>query len=263
MAAPPRRRSPYYYIGSVAKAFRILDAFRGSRRTLSFAEIVEKGGMRKQDTHRFLLTLRDLGVVTQDPSKKFSIGRHLFEIGQQFVAARAGIDAAAEAHLYRLSDRTGCTSQVGILSGGLVTYVLVVPGTMPVQVVARVGHWRYAHASAIGKAILAFASKPLRECELHEDGGGMLKCVTERTLVTYEHLARDIELTIARGYSLSDGESSLEVAAVGAPIYDEQQNVIAGVSASFPRHAVSLFKVEAVAEEVTAAARRLSARMAS
>jgi len=250
---------PYYYISTLEKALKILDVFDGVRAPLFLTEIAKRAGVGKQDVHRYLMTLKDLGLVSRDAEGRFSIGRKMFELGQQFVAARAGIDQSAEAYLDQLSQRTGCTNQIGILSDGLVTYVLVVPGTMTVQVVARVGHWRYAHASATGKAIMAFDGRPLHEFKLHEDKDGRLKQVTDRTIITYEHLDRELRQTRARGYSISDGESSLEVTAVGAPIVDGRGKVVAGISASFPRHTASESYVAGIAEQVVATARNVSA----
>ena len=87
------------------------------------------------------------------------------------------------------------------------------------------------HASAIGKALLAFAPDPAAEvAELAE-----LATFTAATLTSRDALLADLERTRRRGWALNDGERFAGVRTMAAPVLDGSGQAWAGAGDPGPR----------------------------
>ena len=86
------------------------------------------------------------------------------------------------------------------------------------------------HASAIGKALLAFAPDPAAEvAEL-----GELGTFTAATLTSPAALLADLEVTRRRGWALNDGERFAGVRTMAAPLLDPTGQPWAGLAVQGP-----------------------------
>ena len=64
------------YVGSVGKAFRVLDCFKGAAGDLSLTEIMERSGLDKSAAQRYAYTLSAEGYLQQNSqTRRYRLGR--------------------------------------------------------------------------------------------------------------------------------------------------------------------------------------------
>ena len=104
-----------------------------------------------------------------------------------------------------------------------------------IQSVARIGRPSVAHATAIGKVLLACGAGSLPP--------GPLKAYTPRTIIDREHLAEEVTRTARRGWAEANGERESDLNAIAAPIFGPHGELTAilglqGPSRRFHRRAM-------------------------
>src|SRR3954467_2196780 len=127
----------------------------GERRALRVAEAADLLGVARSTAHRLLAALRRRGFVTQDrPNGAYRPGPALYEIGLAAVS-RIDIRRVARPVLEQLREETQETVSLAVLEGTTVRFLDCAESPRSVRVGNRTGVVRPAHASAVGKAILA------------------------------------------------------------------------------------------------------------
>src|SRR5918999_2591248 len=127
----------------------------GERQALRVAEAAELLGVARSTAHRLLTALRRRGFVMQDrPNGAYRPGPALYEIGLSAVS-RIDIVRVARPVLEQLREETQETASLAILEGTMIRFVDCAESPRSVRVGNRTGVVRPAHASAVGKAILA------------------------------------------------------------------------------------------------------------
>ena len=140
--------------------------------------------------------------------------------------------------------------------GTLCRHILAVEGEHFLDTRSRLGVRLPLHASASGKALLAFA--PLDERRKLMDGM-VLHAFTERTITTHEALEAEIARIRQAGLSRSREELVLGLAGWAAPIYGEEGTLIAALSIIMPESAAAAKDESEIARALHTGARRLSA----
>jgi DNA-binding IclR family transcriptional regulator len=156
-AAPPaEEKADRGGIQSIERAFAILEEIARHRAGVSLAESSRRLGLHSSTAFHLVQTMVGLGYVRQMPdSRRYRIGRPVFAL------ANACLDdieltTLATPVLEALSASTGETAHFGVRSGGgEVVVVAKTPGAGAFQLTDRVGVVRPAHATALGKALLA------------------------------------------------------------------------------------------------------------
>jgi DNA-binding IclR family transcriptional regulator len=81
---------------------------------------------------------------------------------------------------------------------------------------------------------------------------------TSQTIVTPQRLLSDVELTRRQGYVISEQDVSLDIAAIGVPVCDPLNRIVASVSLSGIASTYPPRRIDELAETIKAAARRIS-----
>jgi IclR family acetate operon transcriptional repressor len=201
------------------------------RQALRVAEAAELLGVARSTAHRLLGALRRRGFVMQDrPNGAYRPGPALNEIG---VAAinRIDIRRVARPVLEELQEQTQETASLAVLEGTTIRFVDCVESARSVRVGNRTGVVRQAHASAVGKAILA--ELPLAEIErrypTNELAASTAVSMTDRATLL-EQLAE----IRAQGYALNWEESSEGVSAVAVALRDTSGTPLAALGIAAP-----------------------------
>ena len=208
------------------RAASILDAFDGSRRSLTLNELSEKTQLPKSTTHRFAESLVELGWLERS-SEGYRIGMRLFEVGG-LAERRNQLFNKASSHMHELSAATHLSVQLGILDEVDVVYlgrILVRTFELP----TRDGGRMPAYCTALGKAMLAFADEELLE---HVVSVGLAPR-TPSTIVTPNAFLREIKAIRSCGFAVDRQESVRGIACVAAPIRGAGR-AIAAVSVTGP-----------------------------
>lgn len=246
-----------YRIGSLERALEILGAIADADEP-SLGSLAQQLGIPKGSLLRHLRVLESAGYVTMAPQTKFySLGPALIHLG--FVARqRLRIPEIAMPALRWLRDRYDESVHLGILSGPDVIHVAVAPSTQPVKMAVPVGERTFAHVSALGKALLAWA-QPGRLDEIMAERG--LPALTARTMTSADQLRRDFHLIRERGWSLDDEESADGLRCIAAPVRSEQQDVLAAISISAPSTRLSHEKLATMAPVLARVADQVSTQL--
>jgi DNA-binding IclR family transcriptional regulator len=199
-------------LGVIGKVAVILDAFTAQDRGVGFAELQRRTGLPKATLHRLtgeLVTARLLDRV----DGRFRLGGHLFELGMRASLER-GLVEVATPYLEDLYERTHETVHLGLREGLEVVYILKIGGHRPARAPSRLGGRMPLHATAIGKALLAYAAEDVRKAVL----GGPLKRLAARTLTAPGVLAAQLAEIVASGVAFEFEESAVGIVCVAAPI---------------------------------------------
>lgn len=222
---------------------------------LRFSEIADRAGLTRATTHRMLSTLVEAGLLrVDDRDQGYHLGFHLFEMAHR-VWDQFDLRSAAEPELERLRDLTSETVRLAILDSDEILYVDQREAAQAVRLGNGVGARASSHASGAGKAILAHLDPLLREQLLNRL---ILARFTPNTITDRATLAQQLDLTKARGYSVSLEEQHIGVSSVAAPILDHRARAIGAIAILAPSYRFDLDRLHMLGRDVIEAARRIS-----
>src|SRR6059058_4544096 len=176
-------------IQSVDRAVRILKALAGGPGRLGVSELSDRLGLAKGTVHGLLRTLQEHGLVEQHPdSDKYQLGPQVLQLSGRYLDLNE-LRARSLAWSELLATRADEAVRVGVAhgTGVLVVHHVFRPDTS-LQIL-EVGAMLPMHATALGKAVLAYLPPPEREDVL---GAGLPK-LTGKTIATVAALSRELE----------------------------------------------------------------------
>ena len=187
----------------VKSAYRALDVLEGlARGPATLSELSRLLDIPKSSLHGLMRTLTDRGWVTATPDgRRFRLGLRALQVGTRFVDEDELVTHVA-ASLDRLASVTGETVQQARLDGDQIVYLAKRDTTHQVRIISSIGTRLPAHATALGKALLA--ADPGASARLSPP----LAPLTPHTLTDPVAVEADLALTRARGYAIDDGEAA-------------------------------------------------------
>lgn len=211
---------------AAARCLEVLRILSGAEEDLSLQQIAESAKLHASTAHRLLLPLLELGFVEQQHDSRYRVGLEAIAVGSGFLR-RSPIRRAALPFLMRLSEQTRLTVNLGFWWRGKVVIVdcLPMPGT---NTFYEPGNVVPAHATAIGKALLAHRGKSALRAI------GPLDRYTEHTICTTERLEAEIGRVITAGFAVDNEEAILGCRCLAAPILLDGVEPEAAVSLTGP-----------------------------
>ncbi|MGY1822067.1 IclR family transcriptional regulator [Geodermatophilus sp. SYSU D00079] len=204
----------------------------GESQALRVAEAADQLGVARSTAHRLLTALRRRGFVTQDrPNGAYRPGPALYEIGLAAVN-RIDIRRVARPVLEQLREETQETVSLALLEGTTVRFLDCAESPRSVRVGNRTGVVRPAHASAVGKAVLAGLSDA--ELDRRYPGGTLPGGTTAAALTDLGQLRAELATIRAQGYALNWEESADGVCAVAVALRDTVGQPLAGLGVAAP-----------------------------
>lgn len=235
---------------SADRALAILVAFGEDRPELGVSELASELGLHKSTVSRLLAALAARGLVAR-AGERFVPGHELARLGALVAPGPALVHALGDT-LERLAEETGETVNVAVRRGALALNVHQVESTHLVGVRDWTGRAFPLHATANGKALLAFGGGP-RPREL--------PALTARTITDAATLGRELARARARGYAVAVEELELGLHAVAAPVFDRGGACVAAISISAPAYRLPRRRLAAAGGACAAAAAEASARL--
>jgi DNA-binding IclR family transcriptional regulator len=243
-------------VQSIGRAFAILEEIARSRDGISLAELSKRVGLHNSTTFHLVKTMVTLGYVRQlKDSKRYRVGRPLFALAASSLDDVEMVSMATPI-LEDLSRETGESGHFAVRMGDSVVVIARTSGSGAFQLTDRVGVIRPAHATALGKIVLA-ALRPEQLDRYLERAE--LKPHTPKSIVEVASLRREIEEVRRAGMAYDDGEFDAELRCVAVPVRDFTGQVIGAIGISGPIWRLSLQVLQGRAKLVQAAADRLSA----
>ncbi len=229
VSAKKSSSSGKYSVPVVRSTFTILEELSRSE-LLGLREVTQNTGIPKSTVFRILSTLVDLGYVTREPNRSYRINPRLGRLVNDGAASEV-LRRLARPLMLELRDTYGETVNLGVQQFDKVTYLEVVPSEFALRLQESRGASVPVHASALGKAILAFS--PQREVEALVRGQ-KLESVTEHTISAPDAFLAELKRVRNTGVAFDRGEGSMLAICIGAPILDANGTAIAAMSISGP-----------------------------
>lgn len=251
---PPPRRSTSPAVESALAILEIL----GSAQEVGVTELARKLGMGKSSVHRLLRTLAAKGYVEKNPqTDRYRLAYRLFVLGSA-AAERYGLKDLAAPVMERLSAQVGETANLGVLEGDRVISLHKVEGPHLLRMHLDPGRGVPAHATALGKVLLA--GLPADELETWLRSHRLVR-LTRHTLTDRRAVHAAVRQAAARGFAVDNEECSLGLRCVAAPIRDRRGSVVAAVSISGPTQRIPMESIRRLAELVREAGLEISRRL--
>ncbi|HET8546392.1 MAG TPA: IclR family transcriptional regulator [Bryobacteraceae bacterium] len=243
---------PRYLVPVVNSTLKILEEL-SREGSLSLNEVTVKTGIAKSTVFRILTTLVFNGYVLRN-AREYYVSPKLGSLANS-TATVEGLKAAALPYMLKLRDKFGETVNLGQLSLDKVVYLEVVPSEYALRFSERAGASAPAHATALGKTILAFSPSELVDSLVTNRE---LTRFTPNTITDPEELRKELRRVRERGYALDKGEVTTLASCVAAPVLDAHGVAVAGLSISGPTSRFNPKKNERVVGELVTAARAIS-----
>jgi DNA-binding IclR family transcriptional regulator len=225
-AGPPPAGDDRYIVPGLARGLAALAAFTPDAPRRTQAELAAALGITRSQVFRVVHTLTELGFLLHDPaSGRYALGPALARLGHGVLPAR-DLPGAALPVLEALRDETGWSAHLGVLEGPEVVYLLRLPARRGLRGIVHVGSRLPAHATAMGRVLLAGLDPPALAALFREapSRGG-----APPALATVAARARADR---ARGHVLHLGSFEAGMASVAAPLRDASGRVVAAVNLS-------------------------------
>lgn len=244
-------------MASGARLFDVLESFGAHERSVPLQEVARRTNLPKSTTHRLLATLAARGYVQMKPDGMYSLGLKAWEVGCRAVVG-IGILEGTQPHLDDLADKSGESVFVSVLSGVNVTYISARRARTPVAMHAELGSQAPAHATASGRAILAFSGSETVDAVVNHG----LKQLTAYTVVDPGAFRESLNVVKRQGYAIAWRERYDDLAGVAAPIMDYTGKVCAAIAVGGPTSRLTKIVLEeSVALHVQSAADKISAEL--
>lgn len=245
--------------GSVVGAFAILDALCQGHGGKRLSAIAREVGVPKTSALRILGTLCELGVVRHDQATHlYWAGPRLLDYGR----AQLGIAPDMIAAFYQVATPVNAaldeTMQLAILTGTEVTFLARLDSSRAVRLITQVGRRLPAHATAAGKAILAFSS-PAVVGEVVKPGMARL---TDQTVTEPAALLSLLKQVRIDGYAREVEESTTDLSCFAAPVFGVEGQVCAGLTVCIPTADVAPDRTRRLIATAQDTAQQISALLA-
>jgi len=220
MCSAERNGAPVTVIGRAAVLLDCLAA--GDSPGIS--ELARRSGLAKTTVFRLVHELASCGLVevTGDGAR---LGMRLFELGSS-VPRQRSLQEAALPYMRDLHEATGETVHLAVLQGPEVVYIEILRGRGPRRLPSRVGGRMPAHATGVGKAILAFSPPELVSALI----AAGLERRTARTVVAPGALRRELSRIRQAGTAYDREESGPGIVCAASPVFGADGAVLAGLS---------------------------------
>jgi DNA-binding IclR family transcriptional regulator len=212
-------------VESVVRAMRLLECFEPGEPELPLAAFVRRSGYSKTTTHRLLTTLESAGWLERTADNKFRLTMRVVQTGAILIES---LDTRRVAR--------PIMAQLSIESQQTI-YLMVPVGTQAVCVerMSQGAAVRVLDLDVGGSLPLNVGGAPRALLAYNEDVlpallEARLTARTSTSLVTEADLRADLARSRERGYTISDEDSTQGIAAIGAPVRDSTEQVVAAIS---------------------------------
>lgn len=238
-------------IQSLERGIEVLRAFTARDSVLSVADVAARVALARPVVRRILLTYEHLGYA-ESVGGLWRLTPRVLEIGSGYFAA-SSLPEISYRYMSDVVERTGVTCSVGVLDGLEVIHVARVEDHRPLPDAVRIGNRLPAHATAVGKVLLA--SLPADQID-RTLASARLERLTPHTITDPARLRSRLGVVRGRGYDISIEELHPGQVAAAVPIVVDGVAVggLAGSSSTVRQSEQSLETVVMPVLKVTAMA---------
>jgi DNA-binding IclR family transcriptional regulator len=255
-----RASAPGVYIAPpVQRAVRLIRHVAEGNPVLNMSETAKTLKINRTTLLRLLHTLEAEGFVERRPSGSgFQVGLSLLEVGARALFSQDLVQVAMPV-LTELAERLQLSAHLGVLDGTDVLYLVRRTPNTPLASNIRVGSRLPAHATTMGRMLLAFLP-PLEIERLY--AGKELQRFSEHTSATVGALQAKAEKDRSAGIAWSEAHFERGIGSAAVPVFDFAGSPLAAINVSGP---VGAFADEgrrtSIGEELRDAGAEISRRL--
>lgn len=247
---------PGSLVKSAERTVHILDVLADARRSLTLAELQAITGYPRSSLHALIRTLRELRWLEADESgSAVGIGPRALLCGTSYLDRDPSLPDALLA-LEELRSKIERTTHYARLDGPDVIYLATRESAGSARLFSRVGRRLPAHATALGKALLA----ELTDAEVDALLPDAPAALTPHTVTDLKALHAELELVRNRGYAVEREQSTPGIACV-ASVVGYRIPATDAISATMPAEAATEQEFDRIGQTVRAHADRLAAAL--
>ena len=237
----------------IERMFSLLEILAAQEEAVSLKEISEKSGLHPSTTHRILNDLATGRFVDRPVAGSYRLGMRLLELGN-LVKERLSVRDAALPPMRELHKLIQQPVNLSMRQGDEIIYVdRAYSERSGMQVVRAIGGRAPLHLTSVGKLFLAF-DEPQRLRTYATRTG--LPGQTKNSIPQLPTLERELAKARQSGVARDNEELELGVRCMAAGIYDDQSQLVAGLSISAPADRLDegwLPKLQATAHDISLA----------
>lgn len=257
---PKEGRESKNSIQVIERMTALLDVLAESPEPVALKHLAQATGLHPSTAHRILAAMTTARVVERHDAGTYRLGIRLLELGN-LVKSRLNIRDVAGPYMQALHERIGEAINLGIRHEDEIVYIeRTSSGRSLVRVVYLVGGRAPLHLTSVGKLFLA------------EDGPEKVRAYARRTglpgktpasLTALPALEKELDKIRRHAVAFDNEEAELGLKCVAAPIRDDEDRMVAGLSVSAPvdRHRPDwVTLVKATADDISHALGHVGAR---
>nr|WP_218947930.1 IclR family transcriptional regulator [Pollutimonas harenae] len=206
------------YVGSVGKAFQVLNCFKGTPGDLSLTEIMARSGLDKSAAQRYTYTLQVEGYLEQHPAtRRYRLGKRVLDLTFHFLRTHELVEALNPIML-DLSKATGEKISLSLHDGNEL-----------VHVVRHQTKDQHYHAALVGRRIPLYCTAGGRAYLSQLDEAGQeafflsteLFAHTTKTLTSVDAIKAELRKARENGYAQAVDEFIMGETGLGAAVVNE------------------------------------------
>lgn len=243
-------------VRTAARALAIVDLI-AAQGPLKLTDVAAALRLPRSSAHGLLHTLATAGYLERRDDQTYGLGLRLWQLAQSFDEIER-LRRLVKPVMDELVASTEETVQLARLDGIDALYLEISLSPHPMKLASAIGERVTAHASAIGKVLLAELDPEEARARL---SGAELPQFTPNTICELEPLLAELDRTRSRGYGLDNEEALLGLRCIAMPIRDRRGETVAALSVSIPTprfsRAIAARVRERLAEAAADAGRRI------
>jgi IclR family transcriptional regulator, acetate operon repressor len=239
---------------ALQKAMAILEVIAGETHSIGIPDIAARLNLPRQTVHRMVRQMLEERLLNIDISReRYGIGPRTEELSADVLYStfRRG---PVHAILEELVQTIGETCNIGVLKRHEVIYLDRIETTKKLRVQMAEGDRIPAHASAIGKVLIANLPANGRRRFI---ASAPLARYTAATIIDAKPLAAEINSIRKQGFALSNAEYIEGLVAAAVPIIVEDGRVMAAISVNAPTARMTLKDIETHIPDIQSAVKKI------
>ena len=225
LAEPAVKREPP--LQSLERGLAVIEVFSAHHSALTLSEVAHLAEITPATARRILLTFERLGYVRRS-GRRFSLTARVLRLGVRCLTSMTPVEIAYPI-MQDLVRKVNTWCSLALLAPPDIVFIARVHTGHVLSISGGVGSRLPAHASAIGRVLLAALSPPQLEDFLDH---WPLARYTAHTTTERDRFLAAIELVRRQGWAHVDQELELGLRGIAAPIVGADGQIFAGLSVS-------------------------------
>lgn len=248
-------------VTAVARSAQILEAVASADGPLTAGRLARDLGLPRSTTLGLCVTLAETGLLHRSADGGYRLGRQLIHLAHKY-AGNLDVVEEFQTVCRELKALPSQTMLLSVRDGRHITSVAKRPGSGVFGLEISVGRRVPAHATGMGKAMIASLSdEELEALYLNRP----LEGLTENTITQFEALRDEVLRVRTQGYAVDNEETTPGLLCIGASVLTSRPMstsvAVAAVGVALVKSTVDDESFESAVEGVRLVAAEISARL--